>query len=212
MAHWTQKVLKGEELYYYTRKIIEKLNSMSGQTDDLAEALQNEISAREAAVAQEAEDRAAAIEQEQQDRQQAIDDLSEEIKNLKLELKPMAGALYTEYYYDGNTYEEYGQARAAAIAAGVTEEELDNVISHSSEIRALIKSLDPIELEEEPSSKYLYVVPEDSGSDSNNYNEYIWMEADGQEGKYELVGSTSVNLEELSEEDIHDIWNSVFNN
>lgn len=193
---WTDKVLKGEELYYYTTKIRAKLKEIAEEAASGKEALQEAIDAVDAKV-----------DDNKAETDQALADLEDKLDKATFEPVIAGGAQYSEYYYGGDTYNTYEEAQAAAEAAGDTDPE----ITHSSEVVTLF---DKEGNEIEPSSNSLYLVSATSGDPAtetdmpNNYNEYVWIAEEG----YELIGSADINLVHLSDEDIDEIWESVFVN
>lgn len=210
MATYSQKVLKGDELYYYTLKLQQKFQQIEQGAASGREELEQSIQELDSKVDQNKEATDQAIQELSDKHDSDLEELEQKINDLKLELRVMGGADYSEYYYAGNTYETLGEARAAAEAAG----DEDPVITHSNEIVRLLDK-DGQEVSN-PTHNYLYLVPAGDGDPAtstdqpNVYNEYIWEEIDG-EGKYELIGSTDVDLAELHNDDIDAIWNAVFN-
>ena len=165
MAVYSEKLLKGDELFYYTKKIQAKFAEAEGQT------------------------------------QEKIDELNEK----KLELDIEKEVVYkTEYIYDGQAYDTEEEAEAAAQEAGDEDPEI-------STIKKVDQILDNDGNPVEPSKNRLYLVPASSGDEAttteqmNVYNEFIWTE-----NGFELVGSTDIQLEELTTSDIDDIWNEAF--
>lgn len=198
MAVYSDKVLKGEELYYYTTKIRMKLKEIEDATAESFSELNDKIDENKRLTDEAIADLASQNEK-------ALMELEDTINRLKLELNVVGGVEYSEYYYGGAIYQTLEEAKAAARAAGDTNPD----ITHSDEVVGL---LDKNGEEVEPSHNYLYLVPSGSGDPAtstelpNSYNEYIWTEESG----YELVGSTDVDLAELSLNDIDEIWNEVF--
>ena len=112
-------------------------------------------------------------------------------------------AYKTEYVYDGVSYETEEEARQAAEEAGDPDPQI-------SEVTVVDQILDEDGNPVDPEKNKLYLVPPTDSSlaeQPNVYNEYIYTE-----NGFELVGSTDINLDELTESDIDDIWNNAFSN
>lgn len=169
---WAKKILKGEELFYYTLKLRAKLKEIEDKAaTDLAEAkeeLEGEIT-----------DLSEVVDANKQETDAAIEELSDEVSQIadnSLQLKLVAAAEYDE---DNNLIRIYEDAA---------------------------KQIPII-----PASNRLYLVPtEDTdpatvSAQPNIYNEYIWNNS-----QFELIGATDVDIKELKQEDIENIWQEFF--
>lgn len=169
MANYSNKILKGDELYYYTLKLKARLASMDASSAAMKEELQGNIDALEQKVDQNKQDTDAAI----QELETAYDNEIQNLEDTKLELK-------------------------VALSADYDGEQLVKMYSDIDKTQEI-----------QPGVQYLYLVPpvNPKGEDEQNiYNEYIWTQANG----YELIGSAE--KDNLSVEEVEEIWNTYFNN
>lgn len=182
MATYSDRILKGDELLYYTKKIKDRIAQAEGNIQEEIDRLDGEVSRLD----------------------NKIDDTRRYLDELKLELSVEKEVVYkTEYVYDGVSYETEEEARQAAEEAGDQDPQI-------SEVTVVDQILDEDGNPVDPEKNKLYLVPPTDSSSAeqpNVYNEYIYTD-----NGFELVGSTDINLEELTESDIDDIWNNAFSN
>lgn len=211
MAVYDEKVLKGQELEYYTRKLKATLKDIEDRMDGAIDALSDKVDELE----------------KQKLQLQLVDhevtepcyvynnttyptrDAAEEAAIGDIDSTTTPG----KYIFNGVTYdtlEEATQAAKDAVKEGERVIELvlpdGTIIKHNAD-----PSADPPEIE--PSHQFIYLVPAGAGDPATetiqpNYcNEYIWND---DRLEFELIGSTDVDLQELTNEDIDTIWNKVF--
>lgn len=193
---YKDKLLKGQELLEYTRKLKTYIDDSVGSAVAGAEQYTDEainnyhssvvspaLDAIQDAIEEEANTRGVADAQLNNKIDQEIENLRQELQSTKIEL-----FLCSRGEYDPN---------------------------YSDRLQSLFYMDDGVEREVEPSKSYLYLLPmNDDGGDpstdtdkTNAMNEYIW-----ENDHYELVGSTDVRISKLNSEDIDTIWDEVFNN
>lgn len=166
---WSGRVLKGEELYYYTLKLNERLKAIQDKAaEDIAEAkeeLQSNIDSLSDVVDTNKQEADAAIDE--------LSDRVDELENNSVQLQIAAAAEYDDNNSLVHIYED-------------AEKQVEII----------------------PKEGSLYLVPaEEAGIPQNSYNEYIWNNE-----QFELVGSTSSEIDKLEIADVNDIWNQIFPN
>ena len=213
---YDEKVLKGKELEYYTRKLKTAIDAakqeMAGDISDLTDRVDALESMKIELYPVDSKEYTEyyfdgttypTLEEAESARDAAIETAkaTEEAK-ITEGTDPDTGDTY--WTYEGTNYPSLEEATAAADKAA---EESVPEITHSEEFD-LYKDGEKVE----PKQNKLYLVPAGSGDPAtsteqpNVCNEYVWTG-----DSYELVGSTDVALDELTEADIDNIWATAFN-
>lgn len=93
-------------------------------------------------------------------------------------------------------------AKKETIPTKVSQLENDKTFKTESEIQSMIEKASSLKKEVVTSlpqtgkDDVIYLVKDDKGKDNNNYLEYLWLN-----GKYELIGSTQVDLSGYAQRD-----------
>lgn len=185
--NWSNKILKGEELLYYTLKLRTKLKEMEEKAEsDLANVkaeLEGEISDLSAVVDANKQETDAAIE----GLQESIDDVDAKASEALEGVDQLVTVV-----------EDLANDMVQLIPVAAVDYDEEGKIAHIYSDAAKMNEITP-------AKNKVYLVPTEKSGDQNIYDEYIWTPANG----FELIGS--VKADELEITDVENIWNEFFN-
>lgn len=102
-------------------------------------------------------------------------------------------------------------AKKESVPTKISQLENDKTFKTETEIQSMIEKASSLKKEVVTSlpttgkDDVIYLVKDDKGQDNNNYLEYLWLN-----GKYELIGSTQVDLSGyMTKEDFESKWENV---
>lgn len=102
-------------------------------------------------------------------------------------------------------------AKKESVPTKISQLENDKTFKTETEIQSMIEKASSLKKEVVTSlpatgkDDVIYLVKDDKGKENNNYLEYLWFN-----GKYELIGSTQVDLSGyMTEEDFESKWRNV---
>lgn len=201
---------------------VEKTFATAGETaQEWTGTIQAHLNTLYNGLRNEAEERIEADRLEAVARQQEDDILQGEIdeleRNLELESSEresederLEGLLDTERSERENEDERL---------AGLIEDEAEERQAEDERLAALIDSITSFEYEVIPADEPLPPIGEkgviylkliEDGEEPNYAEEYVWIEGDSETGgRYELIGDTRIYHEELTVQDVDDVWDSV---